>query len=175
MKKTIKKIFATILTAVMAMSVGMPAFAEDNVDVIPETMVSYLTDEAGNVTVLEGTLVETPILLSDGEYSATYEYEVATSALDNDKTTTGTDNSVSVRARTTIHYQTQNSPTEYKLTAVEGYWTILDNSVSVTNSSLTYVCRNLLSGRGQYNSISNVNNNFYYATGFGTFIPQIDG
>lgn len=175
MKKVFKKIVATVLTAAMAMGVGAPAFAMDEVQYdAPKTVMSYLTDEMGNVTPIEGVLVDSPQALSNDEYVANYEFLLPLSAVSKQLSATGTDSSVSVRANTKIYYQTQNTPTEYKLTAVEGSWTVLDGTVSVVSANLSYVCRNLLFGSGQFKSHSNISNNFYYATGFGTFVPETD-
>ncbi|MGE9991342.1 hypothetical protein ACQRB0_06060 [Paratractidigestivibacter faecalis] len=87
-------------------------------------------------------------------------------------TLTGTDadSSLSVRGYLTICYTVSSDGLSALLTRVRGYWTILDQSVSVTKASVRYGCTSLGVGYGQAGERV-VDNNFSFGTGFRTYAP----
>lgn len=179
MKKKFTKIIAMVLTVTMMFSVAIPVFANEPVIVneIPETVVSYLSDEDGNVITIEGVMVERPIALAADEYAVTYLYALPKSALTTGHTTLeGEDNSISVQAELTIHFTTKNDPTEYLLTQVQGSWSLLDSSVTVLGNSVAYHCIGLLPvPTKQTKTYRNVRNSFGYYTGFTNYVSSVDG
>lgn len=96
-----------------------------------------MCNEDGNVETVTGCLINTLRSPSTDSVAATYEFALYSTGYS--LTKNQTDGSVSVRAYSTINYNTQNTPTEYLLTSVSGHWTILDSTVSVTNADLHYL------------------------------------
>lgn len=129
-----------------------------------------MCNEDGNVETVTGCLINTLRSPSTDSVAATYEFALYSTGYS--LTKNQTDGSVSVRAYSTINYNTQNTPTEYLLTSVSGHWTILDSTVSVTNADLHYICSGPFPrpGADQEGTVEGVSNYFSYNTGFTSYV-----
>lgn len=147
----------------------MQAFAAEDMDTVPKINGAYLTNSAGETVFIEGTLVDTPTVLSDDEYCVTYEYVIPQSTLQySDEIIDG---SYSVRAYSTLYYKKTDSTIppgfdQYLLTGVVGGWKIMDSSVSVVDADLTYGCSDTMNAVQQNTVKSNISSPFSYSTGF---------
>lgn len=131
-------------------------------------MIGYIYDDNGTLTsTVTGRLVDiAPMSISD-EYSATYAFDLATSA-DYELLAYDNDDGYASTIYLTIYYTT-NANGQYLLTRVSGYWVISDPKASVTSASLHYACTEYSAPRSQ-DVTRSVSNNFSYATGFSTYV-----
>lgn len=119
-------------------------------------MTGYIVDDLGNTTTVTGKLVNTIAPYSaNGEYAATYAYDVSMTS-----TADSPDSGFSSHVYLTIYYKLRDGR-YYLLTRISGYWNIEDYRVTVTSSTLDYVC----GAQGGVYGV-NVSNNFSVATGF---------
>jgi len=106
-----------------------------------EVIVGTLVSDDGSIEQVSGHLINTRAFSSINDKSdtleSTYAFDLYSRA-NNTLTTEEMDGSYSVRVYLTIEYTTQNTPTEYLLTNVSGYWEILDSLVSVTDAELIH-------------------------------------
>lgn len=166
-----KKISFALLAIPLLLVLGLispkAAFASSS---SPAT-ATLICDESGeteNVVLLPDS---SSITSKENTVETTYEISVY-SPRNASYTLTGTDadSSLSVRGYLTICYTVSSDGLSALLTRVRGYWTILDQSVSVTKASVRYGCTSLGVGYGQAGERV-VDNNFSFATGFGTYAP----
>ena len=178
MKTKFKRTIIIILTATLSLLLITPAFATENVNItvneIPETMVSYLTDEKGNVIIIEGVMVDKPMTVSDNEYAVTYSYALPKSLLASGSLPIeDQDPSISLQAELTIYFERINIPYEYLLTHVEGSWELLDSSVTILNKTMAYHCSGALPIlTGQSETVQNITHYFYYYTWFTDYVSS---
>lgn len=171
-----KRILLLLLSLTLVLSFATPpVFAGSSfADASPDTIVGYLVSDTGEKELVVGKRVDTPVLFSvdPNMHSSTYEftlYSDPTYAL----TATQTDGSISVRAHLTIHYATQNTPTEALLTKVSGYWEILDPKARVDSTTLNYGCSGSFPESVIQTNTASVGNYFNVNTGFTKYVtPQ---
>lgn len=174
----IKKVMSLVLASLITLSAFEFAFAADiKSEVISSPMIGILTADDGTQTEVEGILVSTSTAptrsgLIDKEATYRYDLEVLPRA-DGSKTESDVDGGYCSTVYLTIKYSSKNSPTEYLLTGVSGYWTITDGKASVESAKLSYGC----SGRFPEpvtQSITNksVNNHFNISTGFNKYVTS---
>lgn len=167
MLRKISVIFISCLA--LLLQTGIVAYADYDepetavTNVPPSTMTAYLTNDNGTAVPVLGQLSDCQKISND-TYESTYTYDVLRSVIDNDKTSSGTDSTISVRFYLTIGYKYDNSNGKYLLTRVSGSWKFLDDQVRVTNVTVTYGCSDLL-GASQSGSKA-VSNDFSFNTGF---------
>lgn len=155
-----KKLFTLVLCMALVGSAIIPARAEEPVHAtLPEVMTGYVVDNQGNTTEVIGELVNTVVPYSaNGEYAATYAYDVSMTS-----TADSPDSGFSSHVYLTVYYKLRNGQ-NYLLTKVSGYWDIEDYRVTVTKSTLDYVC----GANGGVTGVS-VSNHFTVTTGFTNF------
>lgn len=174
MKSMKRKLFSVILVAAMFMSVNAVCYAEvagyDNSNVIPVSTGTLVADD-GTQYVIEGEPVAVAAAENSADKAVTYRYDVPVPKAGGSTTVHDNDGALASTVYLTISYNTRNTPTEYLLTGVSGYWTISDSRVSVKSAYASYGC----SGRfPQYTVQSKTNvsvkNHFSLKTGFKDYV-----
>lgn len=179
MKTTISLLLAIVFVLASPMSVF--ATAENNTSQLAP-MVGILTLDDGTQVEIIGKLcsINTRTTTSnDTCLSITYQYDIPRPASNaragGESTIWDHDGGVASNVYLTLHYLTRNSPAEYLLTAVSGYWDVHDPKASVESAYLTYGCSGLFPlPVSQHAYDIPVNNNFYVATSFTNYIANID-
>ena len=158
----------------MFMSVNAVCCAEvagyDNSNVIPVSTGTLVADD-GTQYVIEGEPVVVAAAENSADKAVTYRYDVPVPKAGGSTTVHDNDGALASTVYLTISYNTRNTPTEYLLTGVSGYWTISDSRVSVKSAYASYGC----SGRfPQYTVQSKTNvsvkNHFSLKTGFKDYV-----
>ncbi len=141
-----KKIISLILAMAMCLSLCVQTFAKENdgvnVENVPEMMGILRTDDGKEYTI-KGVLVSVAPMsrAANDACSATYRYDLPVSPQANGSTTESDhDGAAASTVYLTIHYTHRNTPTEYLLTRVSGYWEISAQKVSVESAKLSYGC-----------------------------------
>ena len=169
--------------------------AEAGTKVFADAMSAYLVDDEGNTEIAVGYLVETNQHVSVGTSQvqnisetddllyATYAFDLysdgdtITPRLPSTETTkSDNDSGYCSRVYLTIKcYNTRDTPTEYLLYNVSGYWVISDSKASVKSAKLTYGCvTGVIDGsESQIVYDRAVGNNFSINTGFTIYAPSI--
>lgn len=144
-----KKISFALLAIPLLLVLGLispkAAFASSS-NPATATLICDESGETENVVLLP----DSSITSKENTVETTYEISVY-SPRNASYTLTGTDadSSLSVRGYLTICYTVSSDGLSALLTRVRGYWTILDQSVSVTKASVRYGCTSLGVGYGQ--------------------------
>lgn len=175
-----KKLVSVLLAMVMVLGLSVPAFAAEEVCETTPTMYGILVSDDGEVYEIAGILVEnecaTYSLNSQDEFSATYQFDVPSRAIQNGTSTIdGPDSSSESTIWLTIKWKTNTSDHTYLLTGVSGHWTIFDDTrVSVTSTNLVYGCSNPIYTQTNYPGVA-VSNSFDVSTGFTHYILEAGG
>lgn len=172
-----KKIISLILAMAMCLSLCVQTFAKENdgvnVENVPEMMGILRTDDGKEYTI-KGVLVSVAPMsrAANDACSATYRYDLPVSPQANDSTTESDhDGAAASTVYLTIHYTHRNTPTEYLLTRVSGYWEISAQKVSVESAKLSYGCSGTFpSPTTQSVTDISVNNYFDISTGFTDYV-----
>ena len=177
-----KRGFCALLAAIMLLlitDVPSNVYAVDTDSCnLSQTVYAELDDGAGNVEVVSGRLVDSGAVHSSSKIDgaiATYAFDLY--AADNTLTTKDSDGAAASTVYLTIEYKTKNTPTEYLLTRVSGYWKIHVSNVQVTQAYLNYGCNGSFPQivQNQYVNDRSVNNNFSYTTGFTKYVADVIG
>ena len=172
-----KKIISLILAMAMCLSLCVQTFAKENdgvnVENVPEMMGILRTDDGKEYTI-KGVLVSVAPMsrAANDACSATYRYDLPVSPQANGSTTESDhDGAAASTVYLTIHYTHRNTPTEYLLTRVSGYWEISAQKVSVESAKLSYGCSGTFpSPTTQSVTDISVNNYFDISTGFTDYV-----
>lgn len=173
-----KLLYAAVATFVMLSMFSVPFFAEtvDGKELPPENAIGYLQSEEGSITPIIGYLQDVPCPVSDSELSGsvTYMFPVEARLIKSKETTqSDTDNTYSVRYYLTLSYKYDDTKDKHLLTAVSGYWTILDSKVRVTDAMLSYGCNDAFgAGSNQICYNLSVSNHFSVSTGFKNYVQK---
>lgn len=175
MKQKCRVLLACVLVLSLISTSFMAYAAESALSPLPQTPQATLTDDNGNVEVVTGRLVDiaTPFATM-GDAAVTYAFDLYRA--NHSLSTNDHDGAYASTVYLTIEYKTQNTPTEYLLTRVRGYWTINVANVEVTEALLNYGCNGVIPQivQDQYVNDLSVHNNFSYATGFDRYVADME-
>jgi hypothetical protein len=178
MKKSIISLVTLFSILVIMVSPVSATCADPNNAPVPIAS-GRLTFEDGTCCDIEGKLVSTNTQCRSSSpiHELTYQFDILASNIqDASLTVSQLDDTVSSRVYLTIYYSSQNSPTEYLLTAVSGYWELKDSRVSVESATVTYGCSGFFpTATTQHAWDVPVSNNFTCYTGFTNFVNANGG
>ena len=173
MVKLVKKFSVLFFVLALCLVTCVPAFAYDSAEAKAPYAVGILTSETGEQYTIEGALVSFARTMgTDMDNAVTYRYDLPLSSGSGGSSTVyDYDSGIVSTVYLTIHYTTQNSPTEYLLTKVSGYWDVFDEKASVESAKLSYGCS------GRFPSVTtqsktnvSVTNHFSISTGFKKYV-----
>ena len=172
-----KKLFTVTVALIMLFSLSASTLAtgKDVSDIITSSSVGSLQLESAESIPVKGELVSTERISSD-EVAHTYAYDITLPSGSGQSEETAVDDSVSIKAYTTVYWNTKTDSNGKKLAclkAVTGRWEILDNQVTVENCLSKYACTGVLdTGLGviQLSSANDLENGYNIPTGFNEYI-----
>ena len=141
-----KKAISLILAVAICLLMCVQAFAIEHIFVCSKSapeMTGILRGDDCREYSIVGKLVSVAPMsqVANNVSSATYRYDLPISPHENiSMTLREHDGALASTVYLTIHYTHNNTPTEYLLTRVSGYWEISDPSVSVDSATLSYGC-----------------------------------
>lgn len=150
------------------------AGSNDNATELLPGNVGILTADDGTQLVIYGEVVSAiqPLSVDSGS-SVTYRFDIpAASNIGGSATVYDHDGGLSSTVYLTLDYKTRNTPTEYLLTRVSGYWVISDPKASVESAAVSYGCNGTFPKSVNYQSTFDVpvNNYFSIYTGFTQYV-----
>ena len=175
-----KKAISLILAVAMCLLLCVQAFAIENIGASTKSapeMTGILRGDDGREYSIVGKLVSVAPMsqVANNVSSATYRYDLPISPQANSSLTESDhDGALASTVYLTIHYTHKNTPTEYLLTRVSGYWEISDPSVSVDSATLSYGCSGAYP-RPTTQSVmdASVSNYFNISTGFTNYVASV--
>lgn len=131
-----KKLLSVVLLLFLLIQIIPTVYADEtHVIPIPDTMTGYVIDDHGVKREIVGKLVSTVAPQSlNGKYASTYAYDVSMSS-----NADAPDSGFSSHVYLTVYYLLRDGQ-YYLLTNVAGHWDIEDYRVTVTESTIDYVC-----------------------------------
>lgn len=172
-----KKWISFFMAIVMSLCLWVPVFASSNTHYEPHSNpTGVLTTDDGTRYLVEGVPVNVAktTKINDSTF-VTYRYDIPTLYSAGGSTEVhAPDDGYSSTVYLTIQYNTRNTPTEYLLTRVSGYWEIADPRVSVESASVSYGCSGAFPSLTAHQSVLNVpvTNNFGIDTGFTDYVAS---
>ena len=168
-----------VLTLMMCLSLYVPSFASEvnttSFEELPE-MIGILTTDKGEQHIIKGTLVSSPPSTRNlgNNNHITYKYDLPISPKASGLTKeSDQDSGLASTVYLTITYTHKNTPTEYLLTNVSGYWVITDSKASVESASVSYGCSGLFPTlTTQSVTDRSVSNYFNISTGFTNYVTS---
>lgn len=171
-----KKVLSCLLAAVIVFTFSSTAIAVSADD--SEPVYGIITWDDGTQITIQGNVYNSTQTRAANAGSTTYEFAIPASAVPSNGSTTidSPDGGYASHIFLTISYAMRNTPTEYKLTGVSGYWIIEDPRTAVWSASLTYGCSGLKpSAVTQQDTVDHVENPFSISTGFTSYIIATNG
>lgn len=175
MRKRIVALFLVLTMAVCLMPVS--AFADnakrDYQNNLPN-MTGVLVGDDGSRYIIEGTVVSIERFLISDTNSATIKYELPAAIMNRTSITEdGIDGGIASVVYLTITYSSKNTPKEYLLTNVSGYWDITDSKTTVESAYLSYGCSGMFPNpTSQAVNDLPVTNDFDEDTGFTNYVTS---
>lgn len=174
-----KKIISLVLCLVFIFTFAVPVFADEPdaefSGAAPE-MIGILTTEDGEQHIIKGKLVSSGLSTQsdDNGSSITYKYDLLTSPRASESTTeSDQDGGLASTVYLTITYTQKNTPTEYLLTNVSGYWVISDKKASVESATVSYGCSGIFPSPTTQSVLDlSVSNYFNISTGFTDYVTS---